>query len=37
MDWYSKNVTGKVKDAINYMYANGIDPVRSAEGRAAIA
>ena len=36
MDWYSKNVTGKVRDTINYLYANGIDPIRSAEGRAAV-
>ena len=36
MDWYNKNVTGRVRDAINTMYANGIDPIRSAEGRAAI-
>lgn len=36
MDWYNKNVTGKVRDAINTLYANGIDPLRSAEGRAAI-
>lgn len=36
MEWYDKNVTGKVRDAINTMYANGIDPIRSAEGRAAL-
>ena len=35
-DWYNKNVTGKVRDTVNYLYANGIDPLRSAEGRAAI-
>lgn len=34
--WYSQNVTGKVRDTINSLYASGIDPVRSAEGRAAI-
>ena len=37
MDWYNKNVTGKVNDVINNLYANGIDPIRSAEGRAAVA
>lgn len=36
IEWYDKNVTGKVRDAINTMYANGIDPIRSAEGRAAL-
>lgn len=36
MDWYNKNVTGRVRDAINYMYSNGIDPIRSSEGRAMI-
>lgn len=36
MDWYSQNVTGKVRDTINNLYANGIDPLRSAEGRAAV-
>lgn len=37
MDWYNQNVTGKVRDTINNLYANGIDPLRSAEGRAAVA
>lgn len=37
MDWYNQNVTGRVRDVINSMYANGIDPLRSAEGRAAVA
>lgn len=37
MEWYDKNVTGRVRDVINNMYANGIDPLRSAEGRAAVA
>lgn len=37
MDWYNQNVTGRVRDVINNMYANGIDPLRSAEGRAAVA
>lgn len=36
MDWYNKNVTGRVQQAINNLYASGIDPLRSAEGRAAI-
>lgn len=36
-DWYNQNVTGRVRSAINQMYAAGIDPLRSAEGRAAIA
>ena len=35
-NWYNKNVTGKVRDIINQLYANGIDPIRSAEGRAII-
>lgn len=37
MDWYNQNVTGRVRDVINNLYANGIDPLRSAEGRAAVA
>lgn len=36
MDWYAKNVTGAVRDKINDLYARGIDPLRSSEGRAAI-
>lgn len=36
MDWYNKNVTGKAQSLINYLYQNGVDPLRSAEGRAAI-
>lgn len=36
MDWYNKNVTGKVRDFIANAYAQGIDPLRSAEGRAAV-
>jgi hypothetical protein len=36
MDWYNQNVTGRVRDTINNLYASGIDPLRSAEGRAAI-
>lgn len=37
MEWYQKNVTGKAANFINQLYANGIDPLRSAEGRAAVA
>lgn len=33
-DWYNRNVTGKVRDAINALYAQGIDPLRNAQGRA---
>lgn len=33
MDWYNKNVIGKVHDVINSLYAAGIDPLRSVEGR----
>lgn len=36
MDWYNQNVTGRARDTINNLYAQGIDPLRSAEGRAAI-
>ena len=35
MERYNQMV-GDVKDTINYLYANGIDPLRSAEGRAAV-
>lgn len=37
MEWYAQNVTGKASDFVNQLYANGIDPLRSAEGRAAVA
>lgn len=37
MDWYNQNVTGRARDTINSLYAHGIDPLRSAEGRAAVA
>lgn len=33
---YYDATKGRVNDAINYLYANGIDPVRSQEGRAYI-
>lgn len=36
MDWYSKEVLSPVRDTINNLYAAGIDPLRSPEGRAAI-
>lgn len=35
-DWYNANVTGRVRNTINKLYAAGIDPLRSAEGRAVI-
>lgn len=35
-DWYNQNVTGKVRDAINALYAQGIDPLRNAQGRAMV-
>ena len=35
-DWYNQNVTGRVRDAVNALYAQGIDPLRNAEGRAMI-
>ena len=37
MDWYQQNVTGKASEFINSLYDRGIDPLRSAEGRAAVA
>lgn len=36
-DWYNQNVTGKVRDVVNALYAQGIDPLRNAQGRAIIA
>lgn len=35
-DWYNQNVTGRVRDAVNALYAQGIDPLRNAQGRAMI-
>lgn len=35
-DWYDQNVTGKVRNAINALYAQGVDPLRNAQGRAMI-
>lgn len=37
MDWYQQNVTGKAAKALDWMYENGVDPARSAEGRAMLA
>ena len=36
MDWYNKNIIQGSKDVINKLYDRGIDPLRSAEGRASI-
>lgn len=36
MDWYNKNIINGSRDVINGLYNKGIDPLRSAEGRAAI-
>ena len=36
MEWYGKNVTGRIQNVINDLYARGIDPTRSAEGRAVL-
>jgi hypothetical protein len=35
-EWYNKNVIDKVRGTIQRMYDAGIDPTRSAQGRAAI-
>ena len=35
-DWYNQNVTDKVRDTVNALYAQGIDPLRNAQGRAVI-
>lgn len=36
VDWVYNNTTKKVRDAVNDMYARGIDPLRSPQGRAMI-
>lgn len=36
MDWYEQNVTGRLQNFINDLYAKGIDPLRSVEGRAMV-
>lgn len=35
-DWYNKNFTGKIRDFINNAYDNGVDLLRSPEGRMAM-
>ena len=35
-DWWNQNVTGRVRDAVNALYAQGIDPLRNPQGRAMI-
>ena len=32
--WYDKNVTGALKDKVNWFYEHGIDPLRNREARA---
>ena len=36
MTWVDNETRGRVNNALNYLYQNGIDPLRSAEGRALI-
>lgn len=36
MDWHNENVINKFQNTINDLYARGIDPLRTPEGRAAI-
>ena len=36
MDLYNREVSGNIRDFINNLYSQGIDPLRSQEGRAAI-
>lgn len=36
MAWYKENVTDKFQNTIDDLYARGIDPLRSPEGRAAV-
>lgn len=36
MAWVDRETRGRINDAINYLQQNGIDPLRSAEGRAVI-
>lgn len=36
MDWYEKNVSGRIRGFIDDLYSRGIDPLRSSEGRAAV-
>lgn len=34
MDWYAQNVTGRIQNKINDLYARGLDPLRNAQARA---
>lgn len=36
MQWVDEQTRGRINDAMNYLQQNGIDPLRSAEGRAVI-
>jgi len=36
MDYVDRQTRGRINDAMAYMQQNGIDPLRSAEGRAMI-
>lgn len=36
INWVDNETRGRVNNALNYLYQNGIDPLRSAEGRALI-
>ena len=36
IDWVDRETRGRINDAMNYLQQNGIDPLRSAEGRAII-
>ena len=36
MDWYENNVTGAARNFINELYKNGVDPLKTAEGRSLI-
>lgn len=36
MDWYEKNVSGRIRGFIDDLYNRGVDPLRSSEGRAAV-
>ena len=37
MDWYNRNVIGAARDFVNNLYENGVDPLRSPEGRQLVA
>ena len=36
MDWYENNITGAARNFINELYKNGVDPLKTAEGRSLI-